>query len=76
MGTTSLGLVERLILEALTQTYPTVLSKEEVAAGAGYEASGGGFNNALGQLQTLELFQGRGEFRASGNLFEQGLKIT
>ncbi|MBV8453834.1 MAG: hypothetical protein JOZ29_16410 [Deltaproteobacteria bacterium] len=67
-----LGKAERLILEALTQTYPTGLSKEEVAAGAGYEASGRGFNNALGRLRTLELVQGRGERRASDNLFEQG----
>jgi hypothetical protein len=29
-----------------------------VAAKAGYEASGGGFNNALGRLRTLELVQG------------------
>jgi len=35
-----------------------------------------GLANALGQLQTLELVQGRGELRASGNLFEQGLKIA
>ena len=76
MGTTSLGLVERLILEALTQTYPTGLSKEEVATGAGYEASGGGFNNALGRLRTLELVQGRGGLRASDSLFERGLKIA
>jgi hypothetical protein len=52
----------------------TRLSKEEVAAG--YEASGRGFNNALGRLRTLELVQGRGELRASDNLFEQGLKIA
>ena len=31
--------------------------------------SGGGFNNALGRLRTLELVQGRGELRASSNLF-------
>ena len=44
--------------------------QEEVAARAGYEANGGGFNNALGRLRTLELLQGRGELRASDNLFE------
>jgi hypothetical protein len=37
-----LGKAERLILEALAQTYPAGLNKEEVAAKAGYEASGGG----------------------------------
>ncbi len=60
---------ERLILETLTEAYPAGLGKEEVAARAGYEANGGGFNNALGRLRTLELVQGRGEIRASDNLF-------
>ncbi len=36
------------------------LTKKEVAARAGYEAKGGGFNNAIGRLRTLELVQGRG----------------
>jgi len=61
---------ERLILETLTQAYPNALTKEEVAAGAGYEANGGGFNNALGRLRTLELVEGRGEIKASHNLFD------
>ena len=65
-----LGKAERSIMETLTQVYPDALSKEEVAAKAGYEASGGGFNNALGRLRTLELVQGRGELRASDNLFD------
>lgn len=69
---TRLGKAERLILETLTQVYPAGLNKEEVAAQAGYEANGGGFNNALGRLRTLELVQGRGELRASDNLFESG----
>jgi hypothetical protein len=64
-----LGKAERLILETLTEAYPGALSKEEVAVKAGYEANGGGFNNALGRLRTLELVQGRGELRASDNLF-------
>jgi hypothetical protein len=46
--------------------------KEEVADKAGYETNGGGFNNALGRLRTLELVQGRGEIRASDNLFDAG----
>jgi len=65
-----LGKAERLILEALTQAYPAGLNKEEVATRAGYQASGGGFNNALGRLRTLELVQGRGELRANDNLFD------
>jgi uncharacterized protein len=65
-----LGKAERLILDALTEAYPDALSKEEVAVKAGYEANGGGFRNALGRLRTLELIQGRGEIRASENLFD------
>jgi len=65
-----LGKAERLILETLTQAFPDALTKEELAAKAGYEVTGGGFNNALGRLRTLELVQGRGELRASDNLFE------
>jgi hypothetical protein len=67
---TRLGRAERLILEALTCVYPDLLSKEEVAAKAGYEANGGGFNKALGRLRTLELVQGRGQLKASDNLFD------
>lgn len=40
-----------------------------MAAAAGYAATGGGFNNALGKLRTLELIEGRGELQASSNLF-------
>jgi hypothetical protein len=65
-----LGKAERLILEALAHAYPDSLSKEGLAARARYEASGGGFNNALGRLRTLELVQGRGELRASDDLFD------
>jgi uncharacterized protein len=67
-----LGKAERLILETLTHAYPAALNKEEIAARAGYEANGGGFNNALGRLRTLELVEGRGELRASSNLFDAG----
>jgi hypothetical protein len=65
-----LGKAERLILETLAEAYPRALAKEELAAKAGYEASGGGFNNALGRLRTLELVQGRGDLRANGSLFD------
>lgn len=64
-----LGKAERATLDALAQAYPGALSKEELAARAGYEASGGGFNNALGRLRSLELITGRGELTASEDLF-------
>ena len=71
-GVADWGKAEQLILETLTQVYPDALSKEEVAAKAGYEPNGGGFNNTLGRLRTLELVQGRGQLQASENLFDAG----
>jgi hypothetical protein len=65
-----LGKAERLILETLIQSYPNAFTKEEIAAEAGYEANGGGFNNAFGRLRPLELEHGRGELRASENLLD------
>lgn len=64
-----LAKAERAVLTALTDAYPNALSKEEVATASGYEASGGGSNNARSQLRTLELISGRGDLRASDDLF-------
>lgn len=64
-----LGKAERAALQALVEVYPRQLTKEELAQRAGYEAAGGGFNNALSRLRTLELIGGRGELRASEDLF-------
>lgn len=64
-----LGKAERSILFAVAAAYPATLTREQVAERAGYEASGGGFQNALGRLRTLELVSGRGELRASDALF-------
>ncbi len=52
----------------LTQSYPDALTKEEVAVKTGYEANGGGFNNALGRLRVLKLVQGRGEIKTNASL--------
>ena len=65
-----LGKAERLILEQLAAEYPAALTKEQLAERTNYEASGGGFNNALSRLRTLELINGRGALRASEDLFE------
>ena len=43
------------------------MSKDELATRTGYEVTGGGFNNALGKLRTLELIE-RGEPRMSEHL--------
>jgi uncharacterized protein len=65
-----LGKAEREALRALADAYPDAMTKEDIAANAGYAADGGGFNNALSKLRTLELISGRGELRASDDLFE------
>jgi hypothetical protein len=66
-----LGRAERLILEALIAAWPGSLTKEDVAERADYAPNGGGFNNALSRLRTLELITGRGELRAIDDLMEQ-----
>lgn len=66
-----LAKAERAALLVLAQAWPRALTKEEVADQAGYEAKGGGFNNALSRLRTLELISGRGELRASDDLFDE-----
>lgn len=61
---------ERSILQALGDAYPQSLTKTQIADIAGYEVSGGGFNNALGRLRTLELITGKEQIKASDALFE------
>ena len=63
-----LGKAERTVLQALAQAHPGALTKEQLGAATGYEATGGGFNNALGRLRTLTLIEGRGALRVSDTL--------
>lgn len=62
----------RKLLEALAEVYPKTLTKAQVANRAGYEPEGGGFNNALSRLRTLELIHGArgGELKASDDFFQ------
>lgn len=64
-----LGKAERETLRVIANAWPEALSKDEVAAQAGYAADGGGFNNAISRLRTLELVAGRGDLKASDDLF-------
>lgn len=65
-----LGKAERLVLEYLHGLYPNTATKDDVAAAVGYAPDGGGFNNALSRLRTLELITGgRDDLRASEDLF-------
>lgn len=63
-----LAKAERAILRVLVDAGGRVLTKQAIAEAAGYEVRGGGFNNALGRLRTLELVEGYGEIRASDEL--------
>lgn len=66
-----LSKAERAALQVLLDAYPARLTKSDLAERAGYEANGGGFNNALSRLRTLELIEGRGEMRASESFFQE-----
>jgi hypothetical protein len=54
------GKAEALILQALADAGGS-LAKAALAAATGYAVDGGGFNNALGRLRTLEIISGGGE---------------
>jgi uncharacterized protein len=61
---------EAAILEVLTTPPRRAWAKTDLAIQAGYEPTGGGFNNALSRLRSLLLVQGRGELVASDRLFD------
>ena len=50
-----LGKCERAVLQHLLDNWNLKLTKEALAAATGYDVGGGGFNNALGKLATLNL---------------------
>lgn len=64
-----LSKAESAILRTVTDAHPNALSKSDVAAVCGYEVAGGGFNNALSSLRTLELISRGDPIKASDNLF-------
>jgi hypothetical protein len=66
-----LSKAERSIFEVLTSQYPRAMTKEQVAEVTGYQAAGGGFNNALSRLRTLELITGNKELQANAELFNE-----
>jgi hypothetical protein len=49
---------EALILEQLIAAWPNTLTRDEIAERTGYAANGGGFNNSLSRLRTLQLISG------------------
>ena len=67
------GKAAGLILEALYESHARGdggLTRLELAERTGYAADGGGFNNALSKLRTLELIEGRDRINISRNLIE------
>jgi hypothetical protein len=62
---------ERTILSLLTTAPRRVWTKAQLATQAGYEPSGGGFNNALSRLRTLLLIDGKTDLIASERLFDE-----
>jgi uncharacterized protein len=63
-----LGKAGGLILRELVRVWPGPLSKDELATRTGYAVGGGGFNNALSKLRTLELIHGSQELRVDDTL--------
>lgn len=64
---------QQRILDPLLEAYPREMTREELAAAAGYEASGGAFQNPLGSLRSLGLidYPGPGRVVALPILFVQ-----
>lgn len=58
------------ILGALAEAYPRALSHGQVGEAAGLSERSGTFATYLSRLRTLELVTGRGELRASEELFD------
>lgn len=66
-----LGKAEREILQAVAAVYPDGLDKATIGERTGYTPGGGGFNNALGRLRTLQLVTGKDIIKASDDLFQE-----
>jgi uncharacterized protein len=64
-----LGKAERTLLEALVVAGSAGISRDQLSERSGYSATSSSFHNAISTLRTLELISGRGELRASEELF-------
>lgn len=60
---------ERAVLLCLIEAYPRQITKDELALRTGYESRGGGFNNALSRLRTMDLIEGGTVLKACDDLF-------
>lgn len=57
------------MLRVLADAYPNGLTNEQIGEGAGISHQSGTFATYMGKLRGLELVEGRGEVKASGELF-------
>ena len=60
----------RKIFDALVSAYPRALTREETAAAADMTLAGGSFRTYLSKLKVMGLIDGRGELKASDELFD------
>jgi uncharacterized protein len=58
------------ILGAICEVYPNSISQDEVGEKTGMSSRSGTFATYLSKLRALELIEGRGELRASAELFD------
>lgn len=58
------------MLQALAQVYPNALSRDDLGEASGLSARSGTFDTYLSRMRTLELVTGKGELRASEELFD------
>jgi hypothetical protein len=58
------------ILNALAGAYPDSMSNEQVGIASGLSHTTGTFSTYMSRLRTLELIEGRGDVRASAELFD------
>jgi len=70
-----LGKAERTILTELVDQLPRAASKETIAHRTGYAPDGGGFNNAIGRLRTLNLIGGTRDTLVAAQEFA-GAKVS
>ena len=58
------------LLRAVAGAYPDSIRVQDAATSAGLAAGSGTFSNYLSRLRTLDLVQGRGDLKASDELFD------
>jgi len=62
---------ESKVLKYLADNYPRRLTREEVSAGTGQSMASSSFQSAFPQLRDLGLIEGKSDFTAASQLFDQ-----